>query len=322
MSKEVRNLLSKLDQDNQPGKVKASADKCLNDFLKHIQWLKSRHVRKNYSDEYLVSICFAHSRIFKQECEVMAYCRAHLAVAEDRFVILLKRIKGDQSCISFKSLIQNKDIIRDYLFDLKNIVEFLEKKRDPSYTFFTGGKAYFTDTIWIFQLSQQLANTSLYQKSTFSHKECQIASVFVLRQALESKFNRIIAVDLLDSQGQTPKLRHAFHYEFIRDNSRFFEFVSVDFSLLRQIYDWCNEIVHKAFQPYAWQADYAHSICSGLFSSGNLTHKGGWSIHGGVRILDLHEMQSAFATHFSGYYDHGLWCVHFNKPEAVTDFYK
>jgi len=321
----VRQLLEKLDQSDQPGKVKASSDKCITDFMQHIQWLKSRHVRKNYSNEYLVSTCFGKSRIFQKDCEAMAFCRAHLAIAVERFELLIKEMKGDQSSLSFQTLIRNKETIRDYLFDLKNIAEFLEKKKNPSYSFFEGWKAYGIDSLWIFHLSKQLANQRLLQQEKlfwFDHKGSQIASVFVLRQALEAKFSRIIGVNIFGERGQTPKLRHTFHYDFIDSNPHFFEFVSVEFKLLKRVYEWCNEIVHKVFQPYAWQIDYAHSICTGLFSSGDLSSKGGWSIHGGVRILDLQAMQSAFETHFCDSYDHGIWCLEYYKPEAVSDFYK
>jgi hypothetical protein len=325
MTKTARTLLAKLDFGpiKQHRKIRKSTDKCISEFLDHLHWLKSRHIKKNHSDGYLVSTCFEKPRVLKNDAEVNAYCRVHLAVAIKSLENLIKQIRGNNGKINHTSLRKYSEAIRDYLFDLRPLVEHLERRKDPSYEFFSGGKNYSVHTWELFRLSRQLAIQSAYRKEPFhvDHKTSQIASIFVLRQALEAKFERIIAVALYDSLGQTPKLRHGFHYDFINANPAYFEFTSVHFSLLKKLYDWCNVVVHRAFQPYAWQIDYAHSISSGLFASGNLNKNGGWSIHGGVRIHDLSAMQSAFIAKFCKEYDHGIWCVETSTPEAVTDYY-
>jgi len=140
----------------------------------------------------------------------------------------------------------------------------------------------------------------------------------MLRQALEAKFERIVQVIPYNTSGDTPKLKHDFHYSFIKTNVARFQFTSVNFSLLEHIYQWCNVIVHSAVQPFAWQVPYAQETCSGLFASGpSRVRGGGWSIHGGVRILDKDSMQEAFAKHFCNSYDHGVWCIEYGEPEAV-----
>lgn len=324
MSSPAHRLLRKLNTGKLFGKpVKESADKCLLDVLDHLKWLQSRHAAKTYSSEYIISTAYGKPRSLRKDSEVAAYCRVHLQLATKQFEILINGLKRKNGKVPIASLRRYSEIVSDYLFDLLPIAEFLERRKDANYEFFRGGKSYGVASWEIFRVSCQLAIQSAFRGKPFhiDHKTSQIASIFVLRQALEAKFNRIIAVYFFDKNEQTPKVKHDFHYSFIASNRNCFEFTSVDFHLLGKIYDWCNSIVHQAYQPLAWQIPYAQSVCSGLWAHGPLTHKGGSSVHGGIRILDLEDMQSRFAEHFAKSYDHGAWCVSFAKPEAVTSFY-
>ena len=299
MTKPAHQILEKIDPvfGGHRRKVRASAEKCISDLLSHLNWLKCRHIKKEYSDEYLISTCFKKPKALKNNAEINAYCRAHLTVSIKELENLVKIMRGDASRVSCSNLRRYKEIVQDYL---------------------GGRKSYGVHSWEVFRISRQLAIQSAYRKQSFhiDHKTGQIASIFMLRQALEAKFERLVAVNIYNSSQQTPKLRHGFHYEFINNNPTYFEFKSVKFSFLKKIYDWCNVIVHRAFQPYAWQIAYAHSICSGLFVAGDLNENGGWSINGGVRIQSLSEMQTAFINHFCSSYDHGIWCMEAGKPEA------
>jgi hypothetical protein len=93
-------------------------------------------------------------------------------------------------------------------------------------------------------------------------------------------------------------------------------FRSVDFGSLKKIYDWCNELVHRLYQPFAWQIAFSHSICGGLFNPVPTAPGVGWSIHNSVKINNPSEMQSAFMKHFCDTYKHGIWAVEAGEPEA------
>ena len=151
------------------------------------------------------------------------------------------------------------------------------------------------------------------------HKESQVAAVFVLRQALELKFERILGVVLFDKNGATPKLRHGVHLDFIIKNIDIFDFPEFDFTLLSDVYNWCSGVVHKGFQPLIWQVPYAHELCNGLFDWGDLNRNGGMSCDGGVRILDVDEMRQKYLSHFFSIQEKGYWGIYFDKPEA-SDF--
>lgn len=297
---------------------RVSADKALSDFADHLKWLASRHVKKTYCEQYLVDGCFGKARALEKLSEVNAYCRTHLTVAGRSFDELLKELRRTSHKISHTILKRYADIVTDYIFDLRGIAEHLERQKDPTYSFLRGEKNYGVHTWEVFRLSRQLAIQSAFRGLPFhvDHKASQIASVFVLRQALEAKFERLIAVHIHNSSGQTPRLRHDFHYDFIANNPSYFTFRSVDFGRLKKIYDWCNEVVHRVYQPLAWQIAFAHSICGGLFNPVRTPPGAGWSIHNSVKINSLSEMQSAFVKHFFDSYEHGIWAVEVGEPEA------
>lgn len=320
----ARSLLNKIDGTKFPGNspVRASYDTCLSNFLAHLKWLKNRHCPKNYSDQHLVSVLFKSPGKFKSDSEKIAYCRSHLSVATDQFEKLITNLKNSKGQLTAHTVKKNTDQIRDYLHDLRPIAQELELRKNPNYSFFDGGKYYGAMGFQIYNASIELSKATKKNPVKLDHKLSQIASVFILRQALEIMFQRIIAVYFHDSMLQTPKLRHEFHYEFIKKNLDMFEFIEVDFKLLKKIYSWCNFSVHTATQPLVWQLSYAHQITSGLFATGQLHQKGGWSIHGGIRILDLKLLQEKFIEHFNKQNKSGnIYCVHCQKPEAVHKYY-
>lgn len=235
--------------------ITKSADQLLQDFSAQIKFIKNRHVRKISEENYYVSSCFGKMRLLKNDVERNAFCRSHLVLADRCFDNLLIELKGDAPKISFKKAVSYGEIITDYIFDLKPIIEYLEQRKDPSFVFLRGHKNVGVATWELYRLSKQLAVQSAHRKTPmhFDHKNAQIVAVFALRQALEEKFFRLIAVAFYDAVASTPKIKHFFHYDFIISHPSYFTFKSVDFKLLKKIYEWCNEVVHNVYQPMAWQ---------------------------------------------------------------------
>lgn len=319
----VKNLLRKLHPP--PSRrygvpVRISAHQVLSDFNDYLQLLVKQNVKKTYQEQYLVSCCFAKSKFLKTDAEVNAYCRTHLYIAAQQFQKLMDEMKGHSGGkISNKIFKIYSEIIREYVYDLKEIVEPLQQKKDQNYEFFSGGKNYGVMSWQVFRLSRQLAVQSRFRfdKSPLEHRTAQIASIFVLRQSLETKFEKLIGVCFHDKNGCPPRLRHDFQYNFIKNHIRFFDFKAVNYDFLRYVYDWCNEIVHVVYQPYAWQIAYAHEICDGLFSPIKTPSGKGWNINNPVEIKHADEMQRAYMEYFVNHYDHGIWAMLTRDPEAV-----
>jgi hypothetical protein len=170
----------------------------------------------------------------------------------------------------------------------------------------------------VFGIARGLAYQSTSQAGKLDHKAAQIAAIAALRQALELRFERLISVYPMDKKGKPPRLKHGFHQDFIVANPGFFQPRDFGISDLRPVYDWCSEIVHQAYQPYAWQISWALELGGRLLRARTRTLPGAWSIADGVEIIDVQDMQAAFEAHFLESYDHGEWRMTRSRPEALV----
>ncbi len=191
--------------------------------------------------------------------------------------------------ITTATLIQFKAIFKDYVFDLREILMPLQKNVD-GWTFFDGGKNSDVSSWEVYCLARSLSIQSAWAPTGIflDHKASQIASIAVLRQAMELRFERLIAVYPFDKNGKPPRLKHGFHQDFIIANPNFF--IADDFSIkeLRHLYNWCSEIVHQAYQPYAWQIAMAMHRAGDLLQSRNRPPNAAWSIYNAVEVQRNH----------------------------------
>jgi hypothetical protein len=284
----------------------------------HINWLVSMNAPKKYSDEYISSNCFSKASWFDNSA-YKAFCRVHLQLGADHFTKLVKEIKKEHLKNPDDAISRLWPFLHDTIHDLRPFANFLEGARNKDYFFFEGGKSARAESWALYNFSKALhySTRDVENPLKHHHKESHAASAFVLRQALELKFERIVGVSAYDKGGGEPKLKHGFHYEFAKKHPGLLDFQGLKFELVKRVYDWCSHIVHNALQPLAWQMPYAFEICKGLFASGDFGPNGGWSIHGGVRVMDVSEMQSMFSQYLLNNYDHGIWCFYFRKPEAA-----
>ncbi|TGT57306.1 hypothetical protein EN813_038375 [Mesorhizobium sp. M00.F.Ca.ET.170.01.1.1] len=289
-------------------------------FVSQLETLVAKHVKPSLSDQYLASNVFLRSRTFKSDAERTAYCKCHLAIALRYFKELSENFydSGAEKAI-LSRMLRWKDFIVDYIYDLNEIVPFLERKTQ-GFVFFQGGKNSDFHTWELYGLSRRLAVQAAWNEARplLDHRAAQVASIFVLRQSLELRFERVIAVYPRDKNGQSPKLRHGFHQDFIESHQEFFRFRGFSMKELQPLYDWCSEIVHVAYQPFAWQVAWALDIGAKILSPQGSEPGKGWNIANAVEVVDLPAMQAAFETYFLENYDHGAWQITKTRPEALV----
>lgn len=317
----ARALFDLLDHlDRRPYPTRVQIDTVVNDFLNELTLLDALHNRKSPSTDYLLQHVFARGREFKADSEVQAYCRCHLRVALVQLSALVARLRTAKTgSIGRASLAPWATILRNYIFDLVEIVDFLQRKTE-NYLFFEGHKNPTVHSWQVFRLSRELAQHSAYTGTGphFDTKPAQIAAIAVLRQALELRFERAIGVYPRDPKGKPPRLRHGFHLEFIEANPRYFVCSGFKLSELQSVYDWSSEIVHQAYQPYAWQIAWAHELTSQLMLPRSAPAGGPWNIANAIEVVDVIAMQDVFFEHFLTSYDHGKWRMNRSKPEALV----
>ncbi|MET4260003.1 hypothetical protein ABIC09_004963 [Bradyrhizobium sp. S3.12.5] len=292
----------------------------MTEFVDHLTELDRRHNRKNRSERYLIETVFGRARLFKNDVEVLQYCRCHLQAGVQELSKLMVDLKSSSgNSLTTASLVTWTDTIRDYIFDLGEVVPFLQRNQ-PDYVYLRGLKNPTVHSWEVFRLARSLAYQSAFRRDGFAldHKAAQIAAIAVLRQALELRFERLISVYPTDKKGKSPRLKHGFHQDFIVANPRFFRAQGFGIPELRPVYDWCSEIVHQAYQPYAWQIAWALELSGRLLGAREAPAGAAWSIANGVEIIDVQDMQTAFEAHFLETYDHGAWKMTRRRPEALV----
>lgn len=317
----ARTLLNILNPTRAQMPTDAMADKAMVDFLADIAMLDSKHNRqKRRTQDQLAEQVFRCSPTFEDERALTGCLRYQLRVAFEELTILDQEMrKQNNGSITFVVLSRYGSIIRDYLFDLREILSFLQRKV-PGWTFFQGGKSSGVSSWEVYTLARGLALQSARTGTgvSFDHKTAQIASIFVLRQAMELRFERLISVYPTDHKGKPPRLRHGFHQEFIAANPQFFRANGFQVKGLRHLYDWCSEIVHQAYQPYTWQISMALRRGGEMLHAQSAPIGQAWSIYNAVQIIGVEAMQTAYENHFLATYGHGTWRFTREHPEALV----
>lgn len=262
---------------------------------------------------------FDNNKILKNDQQVTTYCKLHLCVATHCFNQLVDQIAANKGGFTYSNIRKYRNIIYDYLHDLREIVEHLEKKTDPSYSFFSGGKYYGTRTIETFRISNNLFWTSALQENFIDHRLGQNLSTFSLRQCLELKFRRIVGVGAIfhKTTFQHPKLRHDFFFTFITSNSGLFNFYTKNIREIWKIYSWTNLCIHLGILPRVWMLQYALELVAPLIIPQPADKKGRWHLHSSVEIHDLNELRERFKKHFHNNFSESEWELELVKPEAT-----
>lgn len=314
-------LLDILDRTTvQPLPSDAQAERAVEDFLQHLRAVDAAQKPKQWSERYLVDQVFGRMRRFNSDVERRLYCRCHLRVAIEQFTLFIQELKtANGGLLTYALLKEWRDNVIDYIYDLATIVPFLQR-HVPGYVFLRGGKNATVHSWEVYLLAKGLAYQSTHwgKGPALDHKTAQIAAIGVLRQALELRFDRIIAVYPTDKKGKAPKLRHGFHQGFIVAHPQYFKAQGFSIVDLKPMYDWCSEVVHQAYQPFAWQTSWALRLAGRLLNSQPVAHGSAWSIANAVHIVDVQAMQAAYEEHFLASYDHGVWQMTRERPEALV----
>lgn len=316
-------LLSILDRGSGRNAITdAQADQAVQHVIDHLKSVEaSERKQKAWQEAYLVERVFSRTRKFTTKHEEVNWLRCHLRVGITQFEELAASLRTDNSgTMSLAQLDKWHDVFIDYIYDFNIVVTPLVQRSVSNYRFLNGGKNRTVHSWEVFRLARQLHHMSPFWGHGVvpDHKSSQIAAIGVLRQSLELRFDRLVGVYPFDKNGKSPKLRHGFHQEFVVKNPQFFEPQNFSISELKPMYDWCSEIVHEAYQPFAWQISWAIKLAGKLMNPRQGMQRGAWSIDNAVHVKDVQGMQAAFEVHFLANYDHGRWKFARTRPEALV----
>ncbi|MCM2458867.1 hypothetical protein HGO37_26150 [Rhizobium sp. CG4] len=288
------------------------------DVQREIATLDGKFNKRQRDAQHLSEQVFRKVIYLKNDNEKLNYCRDHLAVARNQFDSLIERIQAaGNGRILFEKTKPYSEIILDYLFDLNEILPWLQRN-EQDWRFIAGGKTSDVTSWQVYLLARDLSHISSYvgTGNPLEHRTAQIASIVLLRQAMELRFQRLVSVSMLSDKSSEPRLKHDFYFEFIRSRGHFFKQRNVVIEELWHLYEWCSEIVHKAYQPFAWQISLAVKRTGELLNTQSVEKNKAWSLFNAIEIEDVEAMQADFEEHFLSTYGHGNWKFYRNQPEA------
>jgi len=231
-------------------------------------------IKKEYSNEHIAEQVFINNDFTKLTCKY------HIIAISNSISILKKELqlaKDNNYPVEMDYIKGKLALIRDILLDAYELVANCENhflSKPPAFNLYRNRLFTSND---IFNSSKQLLRRHFYYvDNTFSS-----ASVFLIRQAIETKIlNSLGILSILDSNKTPVKFRLESLVEFITNNEHI-EF-PVQKSLLLKITKWTNIYIHRGLMQYHWLIILAHEILQPLFSMGvgnTITH-----IHGAVKI--------------------------------------
>ncbi len=235
---------------------------------KVIAFLKSEHesyVNKNFTDTHLIERLF-NQKTFFTEKEYHQHMKAQFHLAVKSFNELVKKMQGENTSIEYSTIILYKKHLINYLYDLKEIIEYFRRPKDKEFILFD---AYRSQDIHSFEI-MKAANNSFWDPipETYPSGRTFIMnsnnSIFLLRQAIEIKFKSIFGIKNIKLQNGI-RLKNDYLANFISENMEAFELNNVELRSLLKIYNWTNSGIHLAIKPRIWELQFALKICSAFF---------------------------------------------------------
>ena len=303
-------------------KIQESTKTCLLEFAKYLDEIKCNYVKKDNSENanYVIGVIFKNLNAINKPVEWNNFCKVSLSVANRKFQELVQIIANEKD-FKRKTILKYKDLIRDYVFDLKYFVEYFEQKSNSAYVFFRGGKSYNNHTYELFFISNNLYWNSIYRQNIFDQKMALNIACFTLRQSLELKFKRICGVYEINNEDYNgPKLRHEFFAEFIEENNEHFELPYASLTELLKIYKWTNYAIHNAENPLIWELKFALDYTHPFFKWGEDISRGTHvkSIFGAIRIKDYPNLQKKLQAKLDAQFPSEKISIKYIKePEAI-----
>jgi len=308
-------------------KPKVSAKKSLLDFRDYLHDLRKRSNSRDYSknNSYLIGQVFRNPRTFKTEPELHQYIKTNFFLAVEAFDDLIKLIDRKEKTINARIVSKYRELIWEFIFDLKPFVELLERRTDKTFQFFQGGKTYQNTAFELFRTCEALYWYPCIDDQIIDKKAATNLNLFSLRQSLEIKFKRIFGVfALYNKDSNDLKIRHDFFPSFIAENLKLIDLPlpNINMTELLKIYEWTNYTIHNAVNPRIWHVHYAIKCCSSIFKPTQYRrndNKEVLSIYASIKIRNSGELLDKLMCKIYETNGSKIFCFDNILQEAIID---
>lgn len=295
--------------------VTAPAKQCLLELQAYIREIVRDNVGIKFYDD-LTTAKWIYKTALKP-AEERRFSEVNLWYAAKALDDLINTISGETGGLNYKNIYVFRRMLRDILFDLRPFVEYFMQQKDPGYVFLRGGKNYTISTAETFHVARGLYYWTAAKDYDIPHKESQGMVSMVVRQSIEMKTKRVLAVNKIT------KIQNGWDYpfkdlfRFIQQNKALLEYDPVNFEIVKLIYKWACAYIHNGEIPRQWQNHFALLYMEKWFKAG--TYRGRKmtvrSVFAAFKIKNLSKLKEALVN-FVGK-DYKIEFVSDHKIEAI-----
>jgi hypothetical protein len=255
---------------------------CLETALEYLKTLCATVATKELKKPFIYQWTFKTEIGSKKEYD--CYVKANIYSSTNSLERVIEQIKNSEV-----SALKSR-LLKDFLCDLKPFISYFDKNQDYSWLILN------TNT-HISNFYLDLANNSFWNGRPSEHPEEKLAlstsTPFIIRQAIEYKIKRILAIDYLMKDkkpfNRTPELC----FKVLDRCSKLLKLNNFSFDIIKNIYSWTHAYIHGGYRAEPWKTESALDYLKQVYYSGETTKKNSFSIYAGVEVResDLSELK-------------------------------
>lgn len=250
--------------------------------LEYLKSLRNEVVPKELKESFIYQWTFKTEISNKNDYD--CYLKANICSSTDSFGRVIEQIKNSEI-----SELKSRLLI-DFICDLKPFISYCDKNQD--YSWLLGN----TNT-HISNFYYDLAYNSFWNGLPSEHPEERLAlstsTPFTIRQAIEYKVKRILAIDYLTKNkkpfNRTPELC----FKILDKCSEILTLNNFTFEIIKNIYSWTHTYIHGGYRAEPWKTESALDYLNKVYYSGETSINNSFSIYAGIEIResDLPELK-------------------------------
>jgi hypothetical protein len=265
--------------------IKKSLKNCLLELQVLINSETSLHVNNLYQISELANYVFVEPN---KSTDLDTYCKANLYVANESFNEIVNAIAKMKGGMSYYNIMRQKDLLINFLIDISGFLNYLNQKKDSTYEFMPGYKVYRFDTYETFRLAERMFLWTFFDKQFLPYKESQGIVSTIIRLCIELKTKRLLGIyDIQKKHNRKKDYNFKLLFQFIQKRTDFLQYDAIDFEMIRKIYSWACNFIHKGVGSFYWQNYYGLKLIAPLFQPDLIFQNGAMeaSIFGAFKLI-------------------------------------
>ena len=296
-------------------KIKKTLEACFLELKNYIDSTIDEYLGSEVYDDKTISLWIYKDHKTVSLTDQEKFVKINLYAGKQTLGRITSDIESSKEGLTYDNIFLYRNILKEFLVDIKFFIEFYRRKADPKFVFYTAAKSYFTTSFETIMVARGLFYNSLLKENSLPYKESQGMVGMVIRQSIEVKTKRLLGI--YEIKKLKAKSFYSFKklFDFIEINKSDIIYDPIDFEILKQVYSWSCTYIHNAELGYIWQNEIALSyLLRSFFAPGS--HGSTRSIFGAFKINSFEAVKSRLEK-FVGKSEYSISFVPDHMVEAM-----